>query len=72
MRPDGAGHQVIAEIATKADALNPALAARLLTSFEQWKKLEPKARASAEAVLKELSEGKLSKNARDIVGRALD
>ena len=70
--PDGAGHQVIAEIATKADALNPALAARLLTSFEQWKKLEPKARASAEAVLKELSEGKLSKNARDIVGRALD
>ena len=70
--PDGSGHRVIADIVREVDPKNPALAARLLTSFEQWKKLEPTARASAEAVLKELRDHGLSKNALDIVGRALD
>ena len=70
--PDGKGHEVIADIIQRADKLNPALAARLLTSFEQWKKLEPKARASAKTVLERLQEAGLSKNAMDIVTRALD
>ena len=70
--PDGEGHKVIAEIVAETDPRNPALAARLLTSFEQWRKLEPVARASAEATLSELRESSLSKNALDIVARALD
>ena len=70
--PDGSGHRVIGEIIKRADKLNPALAARLLTSFEQWKKLEPKARRSAESVLRDLDASGLSKNAMDIVSRALE
>ncbi|WP_300393198.1 aminopeptidase N [Henriciella sp.] len=70
--PDGDGHRVIGDIVARIDKLNPALAARLLTSFEQWKKLEPKARASAETVLTDLRAARLSQNAMDIVARALD
>jgi aminopeptidase N len=70
--PDGSGHKVIGDIIEEADKRNPALAARLLTSFEQWKKLEPVAKASAKATLERLRDGGLSKNAMDIVARALD
>ncbi|WP_084400022.1 aminopeptidase N [Henriciella aquimarina] len=70
--PDGEGHKVIGDIIARVDPLNPALAARLLTSFEQWKKLEPVAQASAKRVLEELRDQGLSKNAMDIVSRALD
>ncbi len=70
--PDGDGHRVIGDLIADTDTRNPALAARLLTSFEQWKKLEPVARASAKRVLEELKAKDLSKNAQDIVARALD
>lgn len=70
--PDGEGHRVIGHIIARVDKLNPALAARLLTSFEQWKKLEPVARRSAETVLTDLRDQGLSQNALDIVARALE
>ncbi len=70
-RPDGEGHRLVAEMVREIDPLNPALSARLLTAFEQWKRLEPVARASAEATLKQLAEASLSRNAADIVQRAL-
>jgi len=66
---DGSGHRFLAEIARVTDARNPALAARLLTAFEQWRALEPKARASAEAVLETLAGMKLSQNSADIIAR---
>ncbi|WP_018147406.1 aminopeptidase N [Henriciella marina] len=69
---DGEGHKVIADIALDTDPRNPALAARLLTSFEQWRKLEPVAKASAERTLKSLQAASLSKNTMDILARALD
>ncbi|MGB3624848.1 MAG: aminopeptidase N, partial [Henriciella sp.] len=69
---DGAGHEIIGEVIAKTDKRNPALAARLLTSFEQWKTLEPVARESAEKTLVGLRDSGLSKNAMDIVARALD
>ncbi len=68
----GEGHALLAKTAREADKLNPALAARLLTAFEQWKRLEPVARESAEKTLQNLKEAALSKNASDIVARALD
>ncbi|MEO1100926.1 MAG: aminopeptidase N [Pseudomonadota bacterium] len=68
----GEGHALLAKAAREADKLNPALAARLLTAFEQWKRLEPVARESAEKTLQNLKEAALSKNASDIVARALD
>ena len=62
---------MVEEIILKADTVNPALGARLLTAFEQWRVLEPKARAEAEASLRRLQAADLSKNSADIVSRAL-
>ncbi len=69
--PDGSGHRVLEGIILDADKVNPALGARLLTAFEQWKSLEKQGRESAEATLKRLSEAGLSQNSADIVSRAL-
>jgi aminopeptidase N len=69
--PDGSGYQLLAQVIAEADAKNPALAARLLTAFEAWKSVEPKARAAAETALKGLRDKDLSKNAADIVTRTL-
>ncbi|MEL6856869.1 MAG: aminopeptidase N [Pseudomonadota bacterium] len=68
---DGSGYALVSDVIVAADKKNPALAARLLTAFEQWKSLEPKARAAAEATLKSLQAGDLSKNASDIITRTL-
>ena len=68
---DGAGYKLVAEIIAAADTKNPALAARLLTAFEQWKALEPDTRDAAETTLKTLREKDLSKNASDIITRTL-
>ncbi len=69
--PDGAGYRLVTDVISRADAINPALAARLLTSFEQWKSLEPQARGEAEKALKALRAKELSKNASDIITRTL-
>lgn len=69
--PSGEGYELVADVIKQADEKNPALAARLLTAFEQWKSLEPGARGKAEATLKALQAGDLSKNASDIIGRTL-
>jgi aminopeptidase N len=69
--PDGSGYLAIEATILAADKVNPALGARLLTAFESWRQLEPKARAEAEACLKRLVAGGLSENAMDIAGRAL-
>ena len=69
--PGGAGHDLLADVVIKVDLLNPALSARLLTAFEQWKRLDTHGRATAKAALERLAEAKLSGNAADIVSRAL-
>jgi aminopeptidase N len=68
---DGSGYAVVADVIERADAKNPALAARLLTAFEQWKSLEPEAKAAAQNTLKRLQDINLSKNASDIIARTL-
>jgi aminopeptidase N len=70
-RPDGAGHRLMVEMVQIIDPLNPALAARLLGAFEPWRRLEPAARSHAEQALRLLASGRLSRNAADIVNRAL-
>ncbi len=69
--PDGSGYAITAKIIAEADKRNPALAARLLQAFEQWKRLEPRSRAAAKATLDALKAQDLSRNASDIVTRAL-
>jgi len=69
--PDGSGYRAVEATILAADKTNPALGARLLTAFDQWRLLEPKAREEAKACLKRLVEAGLSENAMDIAGRAL-
>ncbi|HEX7326257.1 MAG TPA: aminopeptidase N [Rhodanobacteraceae bacterium] len=53
-RPDGAGHRWFAARLGEIDARNPQLAARLAKAFEDWPRLEPVRRASAQATLQAL------------------
>jgi aminopeptidase N len=53
-RPDGAGQRYFTGKLAQLDTRNPQLAARLAKAFEEWPRLEPKRRASAEAALREL------------------
>ena len=69
---DGAGYQFVADIALKLDAINPQVAARVVSSFRSWRNLEPGRRAKArEALEKMAARENLSSDLRDIVGRAL-
>ena len=68
---DGWGYRFLADLILKIDPLNPALSARLLTSFESWRAFNASRREKAQAELARLSDADLSKNARDIIDRAL-
>ena len=68
---DGWGYRFLADLILQIDPLNPALSARLSTAFESWRSFNAPRREKAEAELVRLSEAELSKNALDIIGRAL-
>ena len=68
---DGWGYRWLTDLILKVDPLNPALSARLCTAFESWRSFSADRRTKAHAELKRLSETGLSRNALDIVGRAL-
>ncbi|TAN02968.1 MAG: aminopeptidase N [Rhodanobacteraceae bacterium] len=71
-RPDGAGHRFFADKLAEIDARNPQLAARLAKAFEDWARLEPKRRASAESALRELlARGRHSPDLGEILQRML-
>ena len=67
----GEGYKMLADVVRTVDPLNGALSARLLTAFEQWRRVDDKRQALAKAELEALASADLSKNARDIVQRAL-
>jgi aminopeptidase N len=68
---DGWGYRFLADVILKVDPLNAALSARLCTAFESWRAFSAERRGHAHAELKRLSEAGLSRNAQDIIGRAL-
>jgi aminopeptidase N len=54
------------------DAINPQVAARLMTAFRSWRALEPERRGKAETALKRVAAGtSLSRDLQDIVTRTL-
>jgi aminopeptidase N len=66
------GYAFLAGLAKEIDALNPALAARLLGPFESWRLFDASRRSAARAALEGLlAQGDLSPNAREIVQRTL-
>ncbi len=69
---DGGGYRFLAALAEQIDPLNPALAARLLTPFESWRRFDSARQAHAKAALERLSAlTNLSKNTREMVERTL-
>ncbi|MEQ1707299.1 MAG: aminopeptidase N [Terricaulis sp.] len=69
---DGAGYRFVAALAADIDPLNPALAARLLTPFESWRRFDAQRQAHARSALSGLTAlPDLSKNTREMVERTL-
>lgn len=69
--PDGWGYEFLTDIILKVDSLNPALSARLVTAFESWRRFSPDRQKQSETQLRRLDDANLSKNAQDIITRAL-
>jgi aminopeptidase N len=71
-RADGAGHAFHADTVIALDAVNPQVAARLMTAFRSWRALEPVRRGHAETALKRVAAAPaLSRDVSDIVMRSL-
>src|SRR6266478_534783 len=71
-RRDGEGYAFHADTMLALDAINPQVAARLMTAFRSWRALEPERRSKAEAALKRVASGtSLSRDLQDIVTRTL-
>ncbi|HSO46954.1 MAG TPA: aminopeptidase N C-terminal domain-containing protein, partial [Rhizobiaceae bacterium] len=69
---DGEGHSLVAETIRKLDAINPQVAARMLTAFRSFRSLEPQRRKNAEQALQGLQAGgPLSRDTSDILDRML-
>ena len=72
-RKDGAGFRFISDAIKKLDAINPQLAAGLLTSFRSWKIFEPGRRAHAKEALENIwAQKNLSTDVKDILTRTLN
>ena len=71
-RADGAGYQLVADVILQLDAMNPQIAARLMGSFNQWKKyrddLAGKMREQIERIYRQPG---LSSDVAEIAGKAL-
>ncbi|TNJ32713.1 aminopeptidase N [Arenimonas terrae] len=71
-RRDGGGYRLLAEQILGLDALNPQVAARLLGSFESWRRLAQPQRGAARAALESLQGGLVSPDSRDLLQRLLE
>ncbi len=71
-RSDGAGFDLVADVILRLDRLNPQVAARLATTFRNWRTYEPVRMAKAREALERIAatEG-LSGDLGDIVTRTL-
>jgi aminopeptidase N len=69
---DGRGYRFLADAVLKLDAINPQVAARLVGSFNQWRRFDAARRALMQTQLERIAEQVgLSKDVYEIVGRAL-
>ncbi|HVT32586.1 MAG TPA: DUF3458 domain-containing protein, partial [Rhodanobacteraceae bacterium] len=71
-RADGASYRFIADAVARLDAINPQVAARLVTAFGAWRSFEPVRRALMRRELERLAaRSGNSPDLADLVGRAL-
>ena len=70
-RRDGAGYRLLGEQIAILDAINPQVAARLLSALENWRRYDTGRQAQAEAVLRQLQDSVQSPDGRDLLARLL-
>ncbi len=71
-RRDGEGYRFVSDAIARLDAINPQVAARMLTAFRSWRQMEPERRKHAEGALKALKGRQgLSRDASEILDRTL-
>lgn len=68
---DGAGYTLLAEEILKVDSINPQSAARLVSPFTRWRRLDSPYREQMKARLSDLSKENLSRDLREVVATAL-
>ena len=69
---DGRAYAFFTERVLTLDELNPQLAARMVSAFNQWRRFEPVRRAAMQAELERIAaQPRLSRDTAEIVGRAL-
>jgi aminopeptidase N len=72
-RPDGAAYRFVADMVLELDGINPQVAARIVGSFNQWRRYEPARGALMKAELERIaSRPAISKDVSEIVERALE
>ncbi|MBU3738481.1 MAG: aminopeptidase N [Rhodoferax sp.] len=72
-RRDAAGYVFWSERVIELDSFNPQVAARLARAMDRWKKLaEPYRSAAREAIARVAAKTDLSRDVREVVGRALE
>ncbi len=69
--PDGAGYRFVIEQLLALDALNPQVAARLATTFQNWRRFEPRRRRLMQEGLRHLAKQPLSVELREVVEKSL-
>ena len=71
-RADGAGYRFVADHVLSLDAINPQVAARVASSFSQWRRYEPQRRELMHTELERIAgHPGLSKDVGEIAGQAL-
>ncbi len=71
-RSDGAGFDLVADVILRLDRLNPQVAARLATTFRNWRTYEPVRMEKAQEALERITAAEgLSEDLSDIVTRTL-
>ena len=69
---DGAGYQFVADWIRRLDSVNPQVAARMVSTFNQWKTFaEPYAALMQKELQRIEAKASLSKDVREIVSKAL-
>jgi aminopeptidase N len=72
-RADGAGYRFVADYVLELDAINPQVASRIVSCFNQWKRYEPGRQALMRVELQRIAGTEpLSKDVREIVERSLE
>jgi aminopeptidase N len=72
-RADGMGYRFIADKVLELDTINPQVASRIVSSFNQWRRYEPSRSASMKAELERIASAPgISKDVSEIVQRALE